>query len=38
MARIPDALIARLKEQVSLQRLVEGRGVVAWAEALARVA
>ena len=27
MARIPDELVARLKAEVSLQRLVEGRGV-----------
>lgn len=27
MARIPDDLLARLKTEVSLQRLVEGRGV-----------
>lgn len=27
MARIPDELVARLKMEVSLQRLVEGRGV-----------
>ncbi|MDQ6722352.1 MAG: CHC2 zinc finger domain-containing protein, partial [Candidatus Dormibacteraeota bacterium] len=28
MARIPDEEIARLKDEVSLQRLVEARGIV----------